>query len=85
MTSQSKKARQPISSVESPLITALEFVRVALAQYPNTADKVLTYMDLSDEAFQEDMKTLGDAIGFDFNDSGETDGSTTESRDSNPV
>ncbi len=72
MTSQNKKTRQPISSVESPLITALEFVRVALAQYPDTADKILTYMDLSDEAFQEDMKTLGEAIGFDFNDDGTT-------------
>lgn len=68
MTSQKKKTRQPISSIESELITALEFVRVASTYYLETTDKILTAMDLNDEAFHEDMKKLGDAVEFDFDE-----------------
>lgn len=68
MTSQKKKIRQPISSIESELITALEFVRVASTYYLETTDKILTAMDLNDEAFHEDMKKLGDSVGFDFDE-----------------
>lgn len=68
MASQKKKTRQPISSIESELITALEFVRVASTYYIEETDRILTEMDLNDESFREDMKKLGDAVGFDFNE-----------------
>lgn len=68
MPSQKKKTHQPISSIESELVTALEFVRVASTYYLGTTDKILTAMDLNDEAFQEDMKKLGDAVDFDFDE-----------------
>lgn len=67
-----KVDRRPISSFTSELLTALEFIRVAQTRYPKATDMILSNMDLSDEAFREDIKTLGDAIGFDFNDNGES-------------
>jgi hypothetical protein len=63
---------RPISSFAGELITALEFIRVAQTHYPKATDMILNNMDLADEAFLTDIKTLGDAIGFDFNDDGTT-------------
>jgi hypothetical protein len=68
MTKQKKKTRQPISSIESELVTALEFVCLTSTYYLKTTDKILTAMDLNDEAFREEMKKLGDAVGYDFDE-----------------
>jgi hypothetical protein len=73
MPAQRKKNKRPISEFESELLTALEFVRTALAHYPKATDRILTDMDVSDEAFREDIKILGDAIGFDLDDDGTAD------------
>lgn len=70
MPQQRRKNKRPISDFESELLTVLEFARVASKQFAKTADKILSEMDLSDEAFHEDIKTLGDVIGFDFEDDG---------------
>jgi hypothetical protein len=70
MPAQRKKNKRPISEFESELLTALEFVRTALAHYPKATDRILTDMDVSDEAFLEDIKMIGNAIGFDIDDDG---------------
>lgn len=68
---QTKTDRRPINAFTSELITALEFIRVAQTRYPKATDMILSHMDLADEAFLADIKTLGDAVGFNFNDNGE--------------
>jgi hypothetical protein len=40
------------------VITVLEFIRVAVTEYPKTTDKILTHMDLADEAFDEEIDVL---------------------------
>jgi hypothetical protein len=70
MPAQRTKNKRPISEFESELLTALEFVRTALAHYPKATDRILTDMDVSDEAFLEDIKMIGNAIGFDIDDDG---------------
>ena len=40
------------------VITVLEFVRVAVTEFPKTTDKILTTMDLADEAFDEEIDVL---------------------------
>lgn len=66
--------RQPIKAIENDLVTILEFVRVAVKAFPVEADRILGFMDLSDDAFEEAYLALGDAIGFDFEDEGQDDG-----------
>lgn len=65
------KTNQPIKAIESDLITILEFIRVAEEQFPVETDKILSLMDLSDEAFSDAYIAIGEAIGFDFEDEGE--------------
>lgn len=65
-----KVDRRPISAFTSELLTTLEFIRVAQTRYPKATDMILSHMDLADAAFLEDIKALGDAVGFDFNDNG---------------
>ncbi len=65
---KSTKTRLPISSIESELITILEFVRVALKHFPKATDRILTHMDLADEAFVDELRPVCDAVGFDFTD-----------------
>ena len=62
--------RQPIKAIESDLVTVLEFVRVAVKEFPGAVAEILSYMDLSDDAFKEANLALGGAIGFDFEDEG---------------
>lgn len=65
------KTSRPIRSIESDLITILEFIRVAVKEFSNTTDQILTHMDLSDDAFEESYLALGDAVDFVFEDDGE--------------
>lgn len=65
--------RSPISAIESDLIEVLEFVRVAVSAFPKATDRILTVMDLSDEAFREAIDSVCAAVDFDFNDNGEDD------------
>lgn len=65
---KSTKNRLPISSIESELITILEFARVAFMELPSAKNDILDRMDLSDEAFKEAFIAVADTIGFDIND-----------------
>lgn len=65
------KTNQPIKTIESDLVTILEFVRVAVKAFPVEADRILSFMDLADDAFEEAYLALGDAVEFDFEDEGE--------------
>lgn len=67
------KTNQPIKTIESELITLLEFVRISRAECPKATDKILTRMDLSDEAFDEELAVIGAAVDFDFDDDGGDD------------
>jgi hypothetical protein len=58
----------PISSFSAELITLLEFARVAVKEFPRAADKILDHMDLSDEAFLEDVQTLCKQVEFNFDE-----------------
>jgi hypothetical protein len=58
----------PIKAVESEIITLLEFVRVAVTEFPKTTDKILDCMDLNDEAFMEEVNTLCRQVNFDFDE-----------------
>jgi hypothetical protein len=46
------------SEAESALVTALEFIRVALERCPKMTTKILEEMDLSDAGFDDDMDVL---------------------------
>lgn len=65
------KINQPIKAIKDDLITVLEFIRVAVQEFPRATDGILTHMDLSDDAFSEAYLALGDAVDFDFEDNGE--------------
>ena len=53
------KKQQPLpSGLEAALVTALEFIRVVVEENPRTREQVLTAMDLSDEAFDDEIDTL---------------------------
>jgi len=67
------KTNQPIKAIESELITALEFIRVARAECPKATDKILSRMDLSDEAFDEELAAIAAVVDFDFDDDGGDD------------
>lgn len=67
------KLNRPIKAVEGDLITILEFVRVAVKQFPKATDMILSHMDLSDEAFKDAYVVLASAIDFDFEDEGADD------------
>lgn len=69
------KLNRPIKAVESDLITILEFVRVAVKKFPKATDRILSHMDLSDEAFKDAYVMLASTIDFDFEDDGGDDGS----------
>ena len=58
----------PIDHFSDELVTLLEFVRVAVKGFPKTTDKILTHMDLSDEAFMEAVNALGAEVSFDFDE-----------------
>jgi hypothetical protein len=45
-------------SVHYAVITVLEFIRHAVESYPKTTDHILTAMDLSDAAFDEEIDVL---------------------------
>ena len=62
--------RAPIKAIESDLISILEFVRVAVKEFPEATDQILTHMDLADDAFEEAYLALGDAINFKFENEG---------------
>lgn len=68
-----RKNNRPISAIKSELITLLEFTRVSVKKFPKTTDKVLTHMDLSDEAFMDEINVLADAVNFDFDDPNDED------------
>lgn len=68
---KTKKNPLPVSYFQGELVTLLEFARIAVRQFPKTTDKILTEMDLSDEAFGEEIQTLCKAVDFDFSDNGE--------------
>jgi hypothetical protein len=59
---------KPIDHFSSELVTLLEFVRVAMKGFPKTTDKILTHMDLADEAFMEDINALAAEVSFDFDE-----------------
>lgn len=63
----------PIDAFKDELVTILEFIRVAQKGFPSTTDKILTHMDLSDEAFLEAANTLAAEVSFDFDDDGTDD------------
>ena len=46
----------------------MEFIRVAVKGFPKTTDKILTHMDLSDEAFMEAANALAAEVSFDFDE-----------------
>jgi hypothetical protein len=58
----------PIDHFSDELVTLLEFVRVAVKGFPKTTDKILTHMDLSDEAFMEAVNALAAEVSFDFDE-----------------
>lgn len=68
-----KKTNRPIKSIEGDLITVLEFIRVAVKEFPAATDQILTHMDLADDAFEEAYLALGDDVDFVFEDDGEGD------------
>ena len=59
---------RPIDYFTDELVTILEFLRVAVKGFPKTTDKILTHMDLSDEAFMEAVNTLAAEVSFDFDE-----------------
>jgi hypothetical protein len=59
---------RPIDHFSDELVTMLEFVRVAVKGFPKTTDKILTHMDLSDEAFMEAVNALAAEVSFDFDE-----------------
>lgn len=67
------KTSRPIKSIESDLITVLEFIRVAVNEFPAAADQILTHMDLANDAFEEAYLAVGDSVDFVFEDDGEND------------
>mgnify|MGYP003341360303 CR=1 FL=1 len=68
-------ARLPIKAVKSELVTLLEFVRVAVTEFPKTTDKILDQLDLNDEAFMEEIQTLCRQVDFDFDEKDPSDDS----------
>lgn len=69
------KLNQPIKVIKSELITVLEFIRIARGEFPKTTDKILSHMDLSDEAFDEVLGAIAAFVDFDLYDDGGDDGS----------
>jgi hypothetical protein len=67
------KINQPIKIIKNDLITILEFIRVAVTEFPKATDHILTHMDLSDEAFKETYVMVASAVDFDFDDDGDND------------
>lgn len=61
-------ARLPIDSFENEIVTLLEFVRVAVKEFPRATDSILSHMDLSDEGFMEDVDVLCAQVDFDFDE-----------------
>jgi len=58
----------PVTSFKSELITLLEFIRVAATEFPKTTDKILDHMDLNNEAFMDEVKTVCRQVQFDFDE-----------------
>lgn len=67
-----KKTNRAINTIESDLISVLEFIRVAVQEFPAATDQILTHMDLADDAFEEAYLALGDAVDFVFEEDAET-------------
>jgi hypothetical protein len=62
-----------VKSVESEIITLLEFVRVAATEFPKATDRILAHMDLNDKAFMEEIQTLCRQVNFDFDEKADND------------
>jgi len=65
--------KDSIHAFKSELITLLEFVRVAVTEFPKTTDKILDCLDLNDEAFMEEIQTLCRQVNFDFDEKADDD------------
>lgn len=55
-------AKKLTPSVYSAVVSALEFIRVAVTEYPKTTENILTNMDMSDEGFDEEIDVLEKAL-----------------------
>jgi hypothetical protein len=64
---------RPIDHFSDELVTLLEFIRVAVKGFPKTTDKILTHLDLSDEAFMEAVNVIAAEVSFDFDEEPDDD------------